>query len=229
MCQQLQHRQMKFPSQAKHDWFQVEGRIGGVKSEHAIRTQMPQVGLHGFFGEQVDRNLVATERVDYQNIKRLQFAASGFGLHGQSCVPEDDLKLGWAILQKSKQGMRTLLQPENRWIDFIKSYVVTGPSVGRECTRSEANYSEAHWCACGEVPLRMTIEEDTDATAVPVVKRWTQIVYSPPVLGPLIRARCRWYLASKVKVEPSVRVCEAATTTGGTLSVSELKSSAWMR
>src|ERR1039457_6953525 len=101
MRSQGQDRQMKLSSQTKHDWFQIEGRIGGVKSQHAIRTQMPQVSFHGLFSEQVDRNLVATERVNCQNVELLQFAVRCFGLHGQSCIPEDDVKLGWAIPQKS--------------------------------------------------------------------------------------------------------------------------------
>ncbi|MFM2095298.1 MAG: hypothetical protein RIS70_2422 [Planctomycetota bacterium] len=59
-------------SQAADHRDQVEKSIGNVHQKQSVGAQMCQIGCDAFRGQQMNRNRIVAERIENQEIERLQ-------------------------------------------------------------------------------------------------------------------------------------------------------------
>ena len=67
--------------EALHDRGEVEIPVGDVDGEDPFRRQMPEIDLEGLAGEEVDRDRVAREGIEGEEIEGLRGASRELPLH----------------------------------------------------------------------------------------------------------------------------------------------------
>ena len=92
-------------AQTLDDGFEIERCLRGMKCQHAISSQMHQIGVDSFPCKQMRRSLITVECVEHQHVEILLIAARSLGFQGNSSISQDHIDLGGAIAQVGEHRM----------------------------------------------------------------------------------------------------------------------------
>ena len=106
--------------------------IRDVKGQNAARVQMFSIDGQRLGGEEVDRNGVARECVDNEDVEVLR----GFASKGRARIPFHDLHLGGRI---ADVGEGVLRDGDYRRIDVVEADVVAGTPVSGDGSGAKAD------------------------------------------------------------------------------------------
>lgn len=82
---------------------------------------MLAIDLATFGGQQVDRNRIATECINGNDIKLLMLTVLSFTIHDNACIANFDSRLGSRALQISKKAAG---QIADSWVNFVELEIV---------------------------------------------------------------------------------------------------------
>src|SRR5437660_9304858 len=127
---------MEMAGEIEHDRLEIEVMIGDMDGNNAVGLEMALVNVERFFGQQMDGNGIAAERIQGQQIELLR----GLAYHRETRVAHGDFDLPSTPSEVSKAGGS---QAFDFRIDFIDAQVISGLAVGGESAGAEADQPEA--------------------------------------------------------------------------------------
>src|ERR1043165_7484592 len=97
---------------------------------------MAKIIRESLSSEKVDRNGIAGEGIQYEQIKLLR----GFGFQREARIARDDFHASLACFEKCEVAFG---QPTDLGVDFVEAECVAGPSIDRKRARAQADDSDS--------------------------------------------------------------------------------------
>ena len=125
--------------EALHDRGEIEIAVGDVDGEDPVRGEMSEVRLEGFAGEEMDRDRVAREGIEGEEIEGLRSSGRDLALHGEPRVPHHGLHRRRAVVEIAEAIPGEVTDGR---IDLIDAERIPFPGVGRERPHAEPHQAD---------------------------------------------------------------------------------------